>query len=212
MNKKTFLAAPFLLIWFIACNNKSKNSNTLADTTTTSKGAVASDSLKDEASATEQSTQYAANISDPQTVDLVRSKLQSLFGDDLAKNIIGSGSRKFTIFRYDLNDDGKQEIFTGFNGSYFCGTGGCSWLLLDDAGNTITRFTVTDYPVVISADKTNAWKDLIVSTGGKNHLLKFNGKNYPSNPSVQPLLKSEPANELTKVFDYNNEAYPWFKF
>ena len=76
----------------------------------------------------------------------------------------------------------------GLTGSYFCGTGGCTILLLNSDGGLITTFTVTDYPIIVSNTITKNWKDLILYSNGKNHLMKFNGKTYPSNPSVQPVL------------------------
>lgn len=155
---------------------------------------------------------YAINSSSKETADLVRKTIQGMFKDDLDKNIIDDYSRKFIFFEYDLNDDGKTEIMVGFTGPYFCGSGGCSQLILDHEGNIITRFTVADYPVVIDTVKTNGWKDLIIYSGRKNRIVKFDGKSYPSNPSVQPELKLIPGDGLTRALDFVNEPYPWFTF
>ena len=45
---------------------------------------------------------------------------------------------------------------------------------------------VADYPFTVLSSITNNWKDLIVKSGGKQRILRFNGKAYPSNPSIQP--------------------------
>ncbi|MDZ7614753.1 MAG: hypothetical protein U5K51_14425 [Flavobacteriaceae bacterium] len=102
---------------------------------------------------------YGINSSSMQTAALVRLTLQNLYKDDLAKNFIQENSRKFIFFEYDLNEDGKKEIFVGLTGGYFCGSGGCTQLILDDQGNVISTFSVSDYPVIIDNNKTSGWRD-----------------------------------------------------
>ena len=68
---------------------------------------------------------------------------------------------------------GKKEIFVGLTGSYFCGSGGCTQLILDDQGNLISTFSVSGYPVIIDINKTNGWKDLFIYSGSKNRIVKF---------------------------------------
>lgn len=155
---------------------------------------------------------YAPEISDPHTADLVRLTLKDKYKADLEKNLIDSFSRKFSFFSYDLNDDGKKEIFVWLTGQYFCGSGGCSPLILDDQGETITQFSVSEYPIVVDNAKTKGWKDLFITSGGKFHVLKFNGKKYPSNPSVQPVLKTVPGDGLPRLLDTEHEPYPTFTF
>jgi hypothetical protein len=143
---------------------------------------------------------------------LVRLTLQDLYKDDLAKNFIQENSRIFIFFEYDLNEDGKKEIFVGLTGGYFCGSGGCTQLILDDQGNVISTFSVSGYPVIIDINKTNGWKDLIIYSGNKNRIVKFDGKTYPSNPSVLPELKLIPGDGLPRALNFINEPYPWFSF
>ncbi|WP_153798064.1 hypothetical protein [Foetidibacter luteolus] len=155
---------------------------------------------------------YGINTYGKQAAENVKATLTKMYSGDLEKNIIDSISRKFIIFQYDLNGDDAKEIFVGLTGPYFCGTGGCTCLLLDSAGNSITAFTVTDYPLIVAGTKTNGWKDLILSSRGTNHLVKYNGKKYPSNPSVLPAYKETPGDELPRLLDFLNEPYPWFRF
>ena len=142
---------------------------------------------------------------------MVRLTLQSQFKEDLEKNIIDSLSRKFIFFEFDLNDDGSKEIFVGLIGPYFCGSGGCTQLLLDNQGNIITKFSVSR-DVVIDTKKTNGYRDLFIYSGGKNRIAKFNGKTYPSNPSTLPILKLVPGDDLPRALNFENEPYPWFTF
>ncbi len=155
---------------------------------------------------------YGINSSNPKTADLVRLTIKDLYKDDLAKNVIDDYSKRFIFFEYDLNEDGNKEILVGFTGPYFCGTGGCTQLLLDNQGNVITTFSVSDYPVIIDTNKTNGWKDLFIYSGGKNRIVKFDGKKYPSNPSTLPELKVTPGDGLPRALDFTHEPYAWFKF
>jgi hypothetical protein len=154
---------------------------------------------------------YGVNSSSKQTADLVRLTLQDLHKEDLKIGIIDSFGRRFIFYEYDLNDDGKKEIFVGLRGSYFCGTGGCTTYLLDNQGNVITKFSVSR-DVVIDNKSTNGFKDLFIYSGGKFRIVKYNGKTYPSNPSTLPALNVVPGDDLARALNFVNEPYPWFTF
>lgn len=155
---------------------------------------------------------YGINTYGKVTENLIRTSFQTLFKDDLAKDIIPDLSRKFIFFEYDLNGDSINEIFAGLTGPYFCGSGGCTIYLFNHDGTVLTRFTVAEYPIVISDSKTMGFKDLIIQSNGQNHLVKFDGKRYPSNPSIAPVLKLIPGDGLPRALDFINEPYPWFGF
>lgn len=155
---------------------------------------------------------YGINTYGSVTENQIRTSFQTLFKDDLSKNIIPDLSRKFIFFEYDLNGDSTNEIFAGLTGPYFCGTGGCTIYLFNPDGTVLTRFTVADYPIVISDSKTMEFKDLIIQSNGQNYLLKFDGNKYPSNPSLAPVLELIPGDGLPRALDFINEPYPWFRF
>ncbi|MCH5598189.1 hypothetical protein [Niabella ginsengisoli] len=94
--------------------------------------------------------------------------------------------RRFSYSEIDLNEDGKNEILVTMKGSYYCGNAGCTVYLLDNKGTKISGFTIVDGPVVIANSKTKNWSDLIIPSRGVNYLVKFDGKKYPGNPSMQP--------------------------
>jgi hypothetical protein len=216
MNKTLIILAVSVIFGISGCNSNEKK------VTKEKKDSV---SVKENISVTKKDTAYDAdptdtipgdrygiNSSSKQTADLVRLTLQDKYKSDLEKNLIDSLSRKFIFFEYDLNGDSKKEIFIGLTGPYFCGSGGCSIMLLDNQGNEITNFTVSDYPVVIDNNKSKEWKDLFILSGGKYHTMKFDGKKYPSNPSVQAELKLIPGDGLPRALNFVNEPYPWFRF
>jgi hypothetical protein len=213
-NLNTIVLA-FLMAAF-ACNTSEKKEESLTTDTTDITETVAvpepEPPYDPDPTDTIPGDRYGINSSSKQTADLVRLTLQDKLKADLDKNIVDSLSRKFIFFEYDLNDDGNKEIFVGLIGPYFCGSGGCTQYLLDHQGNVITIFTVSDYPVVIDNNKTNGYKDLFIYSNGKNRIVKFNGKKYPSNPSTLPALKVLPGDGLPRALNYQNEPYPWFRF
>lgn len=216
MKKNLIILAVCILTGISGCNsNDKKVTNVKKDTTSTkeTKSVTKKDTAYDaDPTDTIPGSMYGINSSSKQTADLVRLTLKDKYKSDLDKNLIDSLSRKFIFFEYDLNGDSKKEIFVGLTGPYFCGSGGCTILLLDDQGNDITNFTVSDYPVVIDNKKTGNWKDLFIMSGGKYHVIKSVGKNYPSNPSTQPVLKEIPGDDLPRALNFMNEPYPWIKF
>lgn len=215
--KKAFLfLSAVALAGMFSCKKEVKENEIKTDSLT-----VVADSVKANEKPTEvdpdpndtiSASQYGINSSSLKTANLVRITLKKLLKEDLEKKLINETSRKFIFFEYDLNDDGKKEILVGLTGSYFCGSGGCTQYILEDQGNVISKFTVADNPVIIDSYKSNGWKDLIIHSGGKNHLVKFNGKKYPSNPSMQPEFKMIPGDDLTRALNFVNEPYPWFLF
>jgi hypothetical protein len=211
---KSFLilfVAPFVVLMNSCQPTTSNETPSAADTT----GSHTNDSnsvKKPFHADTLPGTDYAAGSYSKPVELLVRTYLQNSNKNDIAKGIVDSLSRKFIFFEYDLNDDGAREIFVGLTGPYFCGSGGCTTLLLGAEGALITKFTVSERPFVISSEKTNTWKDLIVESNGRNHILKYGKKGYPSNPSVQPVLNDWPEGNLPKALNDSEETYPWFTF
>ncbi len=157
-------------------------------------------------------TAYGINTYNPVAVSIVKKLLATKYEADIKNQLIDSFSRRFILFEYDLDDDGSKEIFVGLNGSYFCGTGGCNLLLLNSNGIMITNFSVSGTPVIVANEKTNGWKDLYIYSNKKHRIAKFDGKKYPSNPSLLPALNTLPGDGLPRLLDAANEPYPWFTF
>ena len=142
-------------------------------------------------------------------INLIKLTLDEMFIDDLSKDLIEKSSRKFKFFEYDLNDDQKNEIFVGLTGPYFCGSGGCTLLLLNSEGKLITKFTVTQSPISIANTKSEGWKDLVLHSNRKDYLVRFNGNSYPSNPSVEPSFTVTVEQNLIKGLDVADQSYSW---
>lgn len=95
----------------------------------------------------------------------------------------------------DLNGDGVPEVIVYLNGTAWCGSGGCTMLILAPEKSTfrvITRTTITRPPIGVLKSKSQGWHDLSVWVRGGGILpgyqarLRFDGQKYPSNPAVPP--------------------------
>jgi len=144
----------------------------------------------------------------------VAAKIRKFLTEDLLKDdlkLMTKADRKFQYEEVDLNEDGKNEYLVGLRSPYFCGTGGCSFYLLNNDGSVITYFSVSEAPFIALSQKTKGWKDLIVRSNGAMHILKFDGKTYPSNPSVAPKFTEIPGDDAYRLL-WDEYPIPTFKF
>lgn len=207
-------------VFYMSCQSGNKGNTNNGDSLmveetdpTVDNSAIVGEALHDpDTTDTIPANAYHQNSFREEAVATVRKTLQEAYKMDLTKELLDTGSRKFTLLEVDLNNDQKKEIFVGLTGPYFCGSGGCTILLLQNDGSQLSRFTVTGYPIIIDANKTNEWSDLILSSNGQFHTVKFDGKRYPSNPSVQPIYQGKPSDKLERALDIEQEAYPRFQF
>lgn len=120
--------------------------------------------------------------------------------------------RKFQLYEIDLNNDGKKEFFINFVTPYFCGSGGCSVLLLSDQMEAITEFTVTRTPIYVEESMENGWRILMVQSEGKWRKLIYEDGEYPSNPSVVEINNSGPTEGANILFDNDQNNLKTFTF
>jgi hypothetical protein len=149
-----------------------------------------------------------APVKDNKAVELIRKQLSILLKKDLSA--LAKEDRFFYYEAFDLNNDKNNEYFVGFSSSYFCGSGGCSGYILNNDGSVINSFTVTNFPIYVTTSSTEKFYDLIFESGGKFHLLKMKNGKYPSNPSVQEVVKT--PKESTKVLDINSKKLEKYSF
>ncbi len=120
--------------------------------------------------------------------------------------------RRFRYAVCDLNDDGSREYLIELRNSYYCGSGGCTYLLLNEDLEEIASFTVSYSPFIISDEKSSGWRDLIIPQGSSYHVMKFDGKTYPGNPSVEPEIRIEEGSDLVRLLDEESGDVPEFTF
>jgi len=101
--------------------------------------------------------------------------------------VVSDAKGRYTCERVDLNGDGRKEVFVYLMGPFFCGTGGCSLLLLREVPKggyaLVNDFPITRLPVTVSSVKSNGWYDIwrMESGGGAKASYvrhSFDGKRY----------------------------------
>jgi len=124
--------------------------------------------------------------------------LQSYLGAPSPK---GKDYKRYINALVDLRDDGKHEAIVYITDPDWCGTGGCTALILEPENSSyriITETTIVHLPIRVLETKSHGWRDLGVWVQGGGiqpgyeAKLSYDGKTYPSNPSVAP------ATQLTK--------------
>ena len=89
---------------------------------------------------------------------------------------------------YDLNSDGRQETIVQLTTPEYCGSGGCLLLIYDYDRSLITMMTITKIPIQVLQSATEGYNDLSVYTSGAQRWLRYDGKSYPTNPSMEPTI------------------------
>jgi hypothetical protein len=119
----------------------------------------------------------------------VRRFLQTLTKDKTTRYIV--------VFR-DLNGDGRDEAIVHFISGSACGNAGCNTLVLSrsrEKWRTVTTIRITRPGIRVLRATSLGWRDLAVwvQDGGIGPgyyaQLRFDGKTYPSNPSMPPAIR-----------------------
>ena len=122
-------------------------------------------------------------------------------------SVIDQGLR-YSAASVSLDGGIKRQYLVYIASRWWCGSGGCAALLVepyDSSFRVIERFTLARLPIRILPSKTHGWHDLTMPVAGGGIingytvLLKFNGREYPSNPSMAPKLPSSLSGTGTEV-------------
>ena len=128
--------------------------------------------------------------------------LQPWLKAHLRKEYADSPDRKALHYDYipvDLNGDGRREVLVYVaGGNRNCGTGGCGLMVLQSAGSkwrVVSETSIGWSPIRILRTSSRGWRDLgvMIAGGGVTRpyeaRLRFDGKTYPTNPSVRPARR-----------------------
>ncbi|WP_343555137.1 hypothetical protein [Sphingobacterium sp.] len=191
----------------MACSGNTKNVKQI----------IANDTAKTE-SASDGVTAIQTDYQKETTDTLVAQKLRGFLLDYLNKDlaVMSADDRSFSYYALDLNADKKDEYFIRLNGSYFCGSGGCTFLLLDNTFKLINRFTVMKAPVFRSSKVTNGWNELIVHGSTKDKFVHLvfdpNKGKYPANPTVEKESDLAPSGHDYVMWHDDFSKAQLFKF
>lgn len=164
----------------------------------------------------EISTQPSIEYAEGATDGAIANKIKHYLTTDYLKNdleFMSKEDRKFQFQTVDLNNDGQQELFINFITPYFCGSGGCTLLLLDNNWKTITRFTVTSTPLMIEPNKEQKWAVLMVKDNAVWKDLVYKNGKYPGNPSLLSKSKVDaPSGHAQVIFSEEFSPAKTFDF
>jgi hypothetical protein len=116
----------------------------------------------------------------------------------LKQALHGDADLQYRAAQADLNRDGINEIIVYVTSPDYCGSGGCTMLVLERAGRsfrTRMKATVTRRPIRLLETRSYGWRDIGVTVGGGgvslSHLavMRFDGRRYPSNPTLAPAAR-----------------------
>lgn len=125
--------------------------------------------------------------------------LQSFLRDYLMDHHIPvDGTTRYSAAQVLLDGKTKME-FVYLSGRWWCGSGGCTALLLEPYQSSfkmLEKFTLVRLPVRVLPHLTNGLHDIsmFVRGGGFSSrvaILQYDGLKYPSNPSSAATLQSK---------------------
>lgn len=133
----------------------------------------------------------SANSGEPVSATALEETLLARYPDYL-------GEVRYFQAEQDLNDDGQPEVIVHVVGPQVCGSGGCETLVFSREAEALTlvaETTLTRPPIMVAEASTHGWHDLgvAVSGGGESGSyarLRYDGEQYPSNPTVSPVETS----------------------
>ena len=117
---------------------------------------------------------------------------------------------RYEFSRFDLDADGRRDALVLFKNpyGYWCGMHGCTMLVLkahNKSFELVNGIQPIREPLYVSDNETNGWKDLVVRVSGrwdksKDVALRYDGKNYPNNPSNLPAYLRYASQDRVKIF------------
>jgi hypothetical protein len=120
------------------------------------------------------------------------------FLQDYAGSPASEKDTRYAASFIDLNGDGRPEAIVYLTGKGWCGSGGCTTLILTRTSSSfavVTKIPITRPPLRVLATSSHGWRDIAVWVRGGGVAkgyegdLRFDGKTYPSNPSMPPALR-----------------------
>ncbi len=148
--------------------------------------------------------------------DSLKSFLQAYLKDPLW-NETDFPTRYMHAF-VDLNGDGKPEAIVYLLGGRWCGTSGCTMLILRQEApsfNVVSKTLSTRPPIRVLPATSHGWRNLsvLVASGiteSYQSELRFNGKTYPWSPSLPPARRLDSKSSGKVIFEDYQSARPLF--
>lgn len=159
----------------------------------------------------DQDQELTASTDDDALATQITEYLTTKFLTEGDLRAIQDDQRQFQFRKIDLNNDGDEEIFINFGTPYFCGTGGCTVLLLNKKMELITKFSPLK-TLVVETTTENGWRVLTTQTQDGWKALAYQNGSYPSNPTVIEKNAAAPKSDADKVFDQDQALSKTYTF
>jgi len=106
----------------------------------------------------------------------------------------------------DLNADGFDDALVYALGPDWCGSASCTLFVFKGSAEgyeLLSKTTIVQLPLAVSAQQTAGWKDLIVHAKGVGDVvLKATNQGYPLNPSMQPQATAADLEYSQQLLNY----------
>ena len=153
-----------------------------------------------------------AELNSPRREDSLRKFLQNYLRDPQTGE--DKTTRVSSAF-VDLRGAGVREVIVYVSGREWCGSGGCTTLVLaadSSSYRIVTELTVSRPPIRVLTTKSHGWFDIAVGVQGGGIIdayeakLSFDGKTYPKNPTVPPARRLADAVTGKEVISLRDEG------
>jgi hypothetical protein len=117
----------------------------------------------------------------------LRRSIERVLGKPFPESEREQPTRYSAVF-VDLKDDGNRQAIAYVTGRDWCGTAGCTLLILEPLGveyRLVGRIPGVRLPISVMATKSSGWHDIAVTVRPNGcepmyrGMLSFDGKNYP---------------------------------
>lgn len=115
----------------------------------------------------------------------------------------------------DLDGDGMPDAIVYITGRTWCGSGGCTTLVLRREGSSfklVTRIPITRPPIRVMQATSHGWHGISVWAAGGGirpgyeAQLRFDGKTYSWNPTALPARRLDQKSEGELVINGSEDA------
>ena len=138
--------------------------------------------------------------------DQLDQKVDQAIREYFKINNTSPDNTKYRWLTYDLNGDGKEELFAQLD---WCGSGGCTLLIFEnhqDNWRFNSRVTLVKGDIRLGKSQSHGWQDLIFNVNGggatpAKHTLSYSGMSYLLNPSIAPIADNIDISDVVLFAD-----------
>lgn len=125
------------------------------------------------------------------------TNIKSFMKTQIEKNNFGIDDTSIAVSSISCDGNSNHDYIVYVYGNLWCGSGGCDMFVLEELNNSFSikgKMTVVKLPIILLGTSKFGRPDIAVTITDINvnsvkSVLKFSGKKYPSNPTLQSVEK-----------------------